>query len=178
MVVMSLANPMYEYAVWVTTAPVEDMLSVAQLYRHRADAENIFDKVKNPWGWRGFTTQDLARCKFMPQSNTSIFNWWSLYTRLALPGKHTEAATNRPMLVYGLGKKTRHSQQTRLTVTSNHGRTKQIQAIFTTVGEFLKRLAQRAEQLNGKDRWTLLLKIILREFYQKRARTPVTFALP
>jgi hypothetical protein len=30
----------------------------------------------------------------------------------------------RPMLVYGLGKKTRHSQQTTLTVTSNHGRAK------------------------------------------------------
>jgi len=73
------------------------------------------------------------------------------------------------MLVYGLGKKTRHSQQTRLTVTSNHGRAKQIQAILTAVGGFLKRFARSAEQLSWKERWALLLKIILREFYQKRA---------
>jgi hypothetical protein len=30
---------MYEYAVLVTTAAVKDALSVAQLYRDRADAE-------------------------------------------------------------------------------------------------------------------------------------------
>ena len=57
--------------------------------------------------------------RMMARSNALVFNWWSLYTRLALPGKHTEATTSRPMLVYGLGKKTRHSQQTTLTVTSN-----------------------------------------------------------
>jgi len=111
MVVMNPAKPMYEYAVLVTTAAVKDVLSVAQLYRDRADAENIFDEMKNQWGWSGFTTQDLARCQLMARINALVFNWWSLYTRLALPGKHTEATTSRPMLVYGLGKKTRHSQQ-------------------------------------------------------------------
>jgi hypothetical protein len=169
MVVMNPAKPMYEYAVLVTTAAVKDVLSVAQLYRDRADAENIFDEMKNQWGWSGFTTQDLARCQLMARINALVFNWWSLYTRLALPGKHTEATTSRPMLVYGLGKKTRHSQQTTLTVTSNHGRAKKIQAILTTVGGFLKRFARSAEQLSGKERWALLLKIILREFYPKRA---------
>jgi len=169
MVVMNPAKPMYEYAVLVTTAAVKDVLSVAQLYRDRADAENIFDEMKNQWGWSGFTTHDLARCQLMARINALVFNWWSLYTRLALPGKHTEATTSRPMLVYGLGKKTRHSQQTTLTVTSNHGRAKKIQAILTTVGGFLKRFARSAEQLSGKERWALLLKIILREFYPKRA---------
>jgi len=160
---------MYEYAVLVTTAPLEDVLSVAQLYRDRADAENIFDERNNQWGWSGFTTQDLARCQLMARINALVFNWWSLYTRLALPGKHTEATTSRPMLVHGLGRKTRHSQQTTLTVTSNHGRAKKIQAILPTVGGFLKRFARSAEQLNGKERWALLLKIILREFYPKTA---------
>jgi len=115
---------MYEYAVLVTTAPLEDVLSVAQLYRDRADAENIFDERNNQWGWSGFTRQDLARCQLMARINALVFNWWSLYTRLALPGKHTEATTSRPMLVHGLGKKTRHSQPTTLTVTINHGRAK------------------------------------------------------
>ena len=73
------------------------------------------------------------------------------------------------MLVYGLGKKTRHSQQTTLTVTSNHTRAKKIQAILTAVGGVLKRFARSAEQLNWKERWGLLLQIILRGFYPKRA---------
>ena len=61
MVVRNPAKPMYECAVLVTTAAVKDALSVAQLYRDRADAENIFDERNNQWGWSGFTTQDLAR---------------------------------------------------------------------------------------------------------------------
>ena len=39
------------------------MLSIAQLYRDRADGENAFDELKNQWGWGGFTTKDLARCR-------------------------------------------------------------------------------------------------------------------
>jgi len=164
MMVMNPAKPLYEYAVLVTTAPVEQVLSGAQLYRDRADAENIFDEMKNPWGWTGFTTQDLARCQLMARINALVFNGWSLYTRLALPGKHTEATTSRPLLVYGLAKKTRHGQQTRLTVTSNHGRKTKIQAILTGVGGVLGRFARSAEQLSRHERWALLLRMILREF--------------
>jgi hypothetical protein len=40
----------YEYAVLVTDTDYE-VLSLGQLYRHRADAENAFDKLKNNWGW-------------------------------------------------------------------------------------------------------------------------------
>jgi hypothetical protein len=40
----------YEYAVLVTALDLE-VLSVAQLYRDRADAENGFDEIKNQWGW-------------------------------------------------------------------------------------------------------------------------------
>ena len=54
----------YEYAVLVTSLPGE-ILTIAQLYRDRADAENPFDELKNHWGWGGFTTQDLKRCRFM-----------------------------------------------------------------------------------------------------------------
>jgi len=49
----------YEYAVLVTSTQYE-ILTLAQLYRDRADAENNFDELKNQWGWGGFTTQDLA----------------------------------------------------------------------------------------------------------------------
>ena len=36
-----------------------------QLYRDRADCENVFDELKNQWGWGGFTTQDLHRCRLL-----------------------------------------------------------------------------------------------------------------
>lgn len=40
-----------------------EILSLGQLYRDRADAENAFDELKNQWGWGGFTTHDLHRCQ-------------------------------------------------------------------------------------------------------------------
>ena len=52
----------YEYAVLVTNTDYE-VLSLGQLYRDRADAENAFDELKNQWGWGGFTTHDLHRCQ-------------------------------------------------------------------------------------------------------------------
>jgi hypothetical protein len=47
----------WEYAALVTSLDNE-ILTLGQLYRDRADAENVFDELKNQWGWGGFTTQD------------------------------------------------------------------------------------------------------------------------
>ncbi|MBI4190640.1 MAG: hypothetical protein HY525_08885 [Betaproteobacteria bacterium] len=52
----------YEYAVLVTNLDHE-LLTIAQLYRDRADCENSFDESKNQWGWGGYTTHDLHRCR-------------------------------------------------------------------------------------------------------------------
>ena len=52
----------YEYAVLVTTLK-DEILTVAQHYRDRADVENVFDELKNQWGWGGFTTHDMKRCQ-------------------------------------------------------------------------------------------------------------------
>jgi hypothetical protein len=62
------ATDLYEYSVLITSleAPVE---SFGQLYRDRGDGENIFDEMKNPWGWGGFTTKDLARSRLAARLN-------------------------------------------------------------------------------------------------------------
>jgi hypothetical protein len=45
----------------LVTALEEDVPGVAQRYRDRAEAENVFDEWKNQWGWAGFTTQNHQR---------------------------------------------------------------------------------------------------------------------
>jgi hypothetical protein len=69
------------------------------LYRDRADCENVFDELKNQWGWGGFTTQDLHRCRLLAGTVVLVYNWWSLFTRLADPEHHREALTSRPLLL-------------------------------------------------------------------------------
>lgn len=113
----------YEYAVLVTSTSHE-ILTLAQLYRDRADAENNFDELKNQWAWGGFTTQDLKRCRMMARLVALVYNWWTLFVRLATPHKHHEAITSRPLLLHGVATQTQHAGQTRLTITSMPSRRK------------------------------------------------------
>ncbi len=43
----------WEYAALVTSL-ANEILTLGQLYRDRADCENAFDELKNQWGWGGF----------------------------------------------------------------------------------------------------------------------------
>ena len=88
----------YEYAVLVTDLDYE-LCAIAQLYRDRGDAENAFDELKNQWGWGGFTTHDLKRCRFTAMTVALAYNWWSLFVRLAHPKARLEATTTRPLLL-------------------------------------------------------------------------------
>ncbi|MBV8591517.1 MAG: hypothetical protein JO212_15920, partial [Acetobacteraceae bacterium] len=78
-------------------------------------------KLKNQWGWGGFTTQDLKRCRLLARSVGLIYNWWSLFVRLADPEHYREAITSRPLLLQAIARQTRHAGQTKLTVSSTHG---------------------------------------------------------
>jgi hypothetical protein len=172
MAVLPKSRRLFEYAVLVTSLPEEDLLTVAQQYRDRGDAANIFDELKNQWAWTGFTTQDLKRSHLMARIVALVFNWWSLWVRLAVPGRHTEAVTSRPALVYGVAKRTTHGNQSRVTITSCHGRAEVIAKLLDNVNRFLLRFTAAAEQLNRKQRWARLVRIILREFFPKRAQDP------
>lgn len=157
----------YEYAVLVTST-AHPILALAQLYRDRADSENNFDELKNQWGWGGFTTQDLARCQLMARMVALVYNWWTLFVRLAQPHKHFEAISSRPLLLHGVATQTRHGGQTRLTITSTHAKQSAIQAILTNLASFLATLKSTAEQLTDAQR----LRAILTRAFAKFMLTP------
>ena len=170
------AGDLYEYAVLVTPLK-EEVLGIAQLYRDRAEAENVFDELKNQWGWAGFTTQDQQRCQILARIVALIYNWWSLFTRLAIPNRHTEATTSRPLLLLGIGRQTTHGNQTTLTITSNHAHATPIRRALEGVSRLLQRLAQTAEQLTVNQRWRWLLRFIFRDWLKTRAPDPTFLPL-
>lgn len=79
------------YAVLVTN-PGYEILRLGPLYRDRAEAENAFDELKNPWGWGGYTTHDLHRCQLAARAVALIYHWWSLFVRWAHPEARREAS--------------------------------------------------------------------------------------
>src|SRR6201981_1453068 len=173
-----MAAKRYEYAVLVTDLKHE-LLTIAQLYRDRADAENAFDELKNQWGWGGFTTQDLARCRLAAWMGALGYTLWNIFVRLAEPDKLREAITSRPLLLAGIAERTRHGRQTSLKIASTHGRAKWAQRVLTDVARFLRGLINTAEQLTADDRWARILAHAVRSWLKgRRLRDPPRLVTP
>jgi hypothetical protein len=150
----------YEYAVLVTDLSHE-VITLAQFYRDRADSENTFDELKNQWGWGGFTTHDLKRCRFNAQAVALIYNWWSLFTRLVNPAARMEAITARPFLLSGVARLTNHAGQQHLSITSTHGKGPLAQAMLMRVSRQLQAWKSTAEQLTPISVWERVCEFII-----------------
>jgi hypothetical protein len=145
----------YEYAVLVTNLELE-VLALGQLYRDRADAENTFDELKNQWGWGGFTTHDLHRCRLSARAVALIYNWWSLFVRLANPQARREAITSRPWLMSAVGRRTEHAGQRTITISAQHAHFARAREVLMRVSAQLQAWAiEAAEQLNRTSVWLL-----------------------
>ena len=143
-------------------------LPLPLLYRDRADAENPFDELKNHWGWGGFTTQDLKRCRFMARLTALTYNWWSLFVRLADPSQYTEAITSRPLLLHAPARLTRHSGQNRITISHPHAEAAWVQSACRAIAAFFKTLRETAEQLTPLQRWYRVLSRPLVKYLKGR----------
>lgn len=161
----------YEYQVLVTSMS-DEILTIAQLYRERGDSENCFDELKNQWGWGGFTTQDLQRCRIISRLIALVYNWWSLYTRLLNPDKRHEAITSRPLMLESVGRKTSHAGQTVVTITSSHGKASAIQAAMQELARFFKDLSRIAEQLGVTEKVRLIAQRAFRKLLADSSPLP------
>src|SRR5438309_5626487 len=162
---------MWEYAALVTSLN-DELLTLGQLYRDRGDCENTFDELKNQWGWGGFTTQDLKRCRLLAGSVALIFNWWSLFVRLADPDHRREAITSRPLLMQAIARQTQHAGQVTLTISSTHGEQQKARRAYLRIADFLAQLRQTAEQLDPVQRWYRILSEALKRYLKGRQLDP------
>jgi hypothetical protein len=145
----------YEYAVLVTDLDHE-LLTLAQLYRDRADSENTFDELKNQWGWGGFTTQDLARCRLSALAVALIYNWWSLFVRLGNPRARMEAITSRPFLLSAVARQSTHGGKRHLTITSQHAQADKAKVLLGAIHALIDKFKSAAEQFKVKSVWQLV----------------------
>ncbi len=147
---------LYEYSVLVTSLK-DELVTIVQHYRDRADCENVFDEIKNQWGWGGFTTHDLKSCQFIIRIIALVYNWWSLFVRLAHPDKHFEAITSRPLLLSSVGRLTKTSRQKKMVITSSHSETAKVETIYRRMADFFNDLKSTAPQLSPQVCWERIL---------------------
>lgn len=154
-----LTDDEFEYQVLVTNR-TESIMALAQLYRDRADAENVFDELKNHWGWGGFTSRKLAACQLSARMTAQIYNWWSIFVRLASPDRHREVVTSRPLLLHSIVRETTSGGQRLLSIVCTHAKANRVIAFFTNLATYLQRFIANAEQWTPSERWAALLRQI------------------
>lgn len=87
-----------DFCAYVTSLTPEeaDAFQVVELYRQRADAENVFDELKNQWGFAGFCSQKAVVSESSARMLLLVYNLWSLFVRVIKDqGVHTEAIKSR-----------------------------------------------------------------------------------
>ncbi len=163
--------PAYDYQVLVTSLR-DELVSVADLYRQRADAENVYDELKHQWGWGEFTTRDLLRCQVAARNVALVYNWWSLFVRCAEPDRAREAVTSRPLLLCAVGRVVETGRQLTLRLTSTHADAARAQALLTGLSRFLSGLQNAAEQLRPATCWERIWERILAPWLRPAAALP------
>ena len=153
----------FEYSVLVTDLD-DDLVSLFYHYRDRADCENNFDEMKNQWGWGGYATQDIKSCQFMSRMIALVYNWWNLFVRLAIPEKHHEAITSRPLLLSSIGRLTKSGHQKKIIITSTHGDMKKLGGIYKRLVLFFDQLKAIAPQLTLYECWCRILDKAMETF--------------
>lgn len=87
-----------EYCVYVTNLELEeaDAAQVVICYRKRADSENVFDELKNQWGFEGFSSGKAVVAECASRLMLIVYNLWSIFVRVITNREnHTEAVTSR-----------------------------------------------------------------------------------
>ena len=156
----------YEYSVLITNLDSE-VTSIFHHYRDRADCENNFDEIKNQWGWGGYTTQNMKSNRIMARMIALVYNWWNLYVRLAIPDKHHEAITSRPLLLSSVGRLTEHGRQKKMTITSSHGDLTKLKKAYARLVTFFSELKAAAPQLSSTECWRKILMKAMEKFAVK-----------
>jgi hypothetical protein len=86
-----------------------------------------------------------------------IYNWWSIFTRMATGSRHGEAITTRPLFQHGVTRRTRHANQTVLSLARQDGKARTINDLLSRMGGWVQRIHDDAEQLAKPARWARLL---------------------
>jgi hypothetical protein len=87
----------YKFEAYVTDLSLDQANSwqIVDLYRQRADAENVFDELKNQWGFGGFCSKHAGVTEIAARLLLLCYDLWTIFSRAMNPNGHTEAKTSR-----------------------------------------------------------------------------------
>lgn len=136
------ARNKHEFAVYVTNLPESyNGWQIQQLYRERADAENVFDELKNQWGFSGFCAKSRATSELAARLLLVVYNLWVLFVRFIVPHKHTEAKRGRRWFLVIAGRLVQSGRQKEVQISVSGGWAVMMRDGFTRLYEWIRSTA-------------------------------------
>jgi hypothetical protein len=132
----------HEFAVYVTNLPeTYNGWQIQQLYRERADAENVFDELKNQWGFSGFCAKSRATTELAARLMLVVYNLWTLFVRFIVPHKHTEAKRGRRWFLVIAARLVQSGRQKEVQISVSGGWAVMMRDGFTRLHEWIRSTA-------------------------------------
>ena len=129
----------HELAAYVTDLPAAEANAwqVQALYRERADAENVFDELKNQWGFSGFCAHRREVSSLAAHLLVLVYNLWNLFARLLEPSRHLEAAGARRWFLLIAAKLVKSGRQLAVCLSAQGAWWQQLRERYTRVAQWL-----------------------------------------
>ena len=144
---------------YVTDLTVEQAegFQIVELYRQRGDAENVFDELKNQWGFAGFSSQNAVVSETAARMLLLVYNLWTMFTRvLKNQNGHSEAVTSRYELLLIPGKIVKTGREKTIVLSVGKRLETLLKAAYQRLHEWLSQTAPQLILYSGKPPpWTL-----------------------
>jgi len=132
----------HEFAVYVTNLPMSfNPWQIMGLYRDRADTENVFDELKNQWGFSGFCAKSRATTELAARLLLLVYNLWVLFVRFIVPHKHTEAKRGRRWFLLIAARLVQSGRQKEVQVSIRGGWAEQLKDGYTRLHDWIRTTA-------------------------------------
>ena len=124
--------------------------------------------MKNQWGWGGFTTHDLARCRLAARLLALLYDWCTIFARLVDPSLHREAITSTTLV--SVGRRNAHAARAANDDPPHEdGRQSKAAArALAAAAVFLRSLTRNAEQLTRLQKLRAILSRAFQAFLKDR----------
>jgi hypothetical protein len=141
-------------AAYVTNVPTATPAQLIMVYRKRADAENVFDELKNQWGFADFCSKKAVVSETAARLRLLTYNLWSLFVRVVKDeGVHTEAVTSRDKLLLIPAKLVESGRQKTLKLAVSDKWWTAIAAAYQRLQTWLRRTAPQWEVQQSFERY-------------------------
>jgi len=138
----------HEFAVYVTNLPDEvNAWQIQELYRQRADTENVFDELKNQWGFSGFCAKSKATTELAARLLLLVYNLWTLFVRFIVPHKHTEAKRGRRWFLLIAARLVQSGRQKEIQVSISGGWAQQLRDGYIRLYEWIRTTAPQLKYI-------------------------------